>query len=224
MARARRRSRPSPLTSTAARRGPSRRSASTSSIGRAGGRPLPRCLLGSVVLELSLQRRRLQSRPPASGGGRRRAGGPGSRRRRQPSSRQRLPSAVWRNSLPLSTDGLLTHAVFTPSGTESVDLALRLSRAVTGRPRIVAALGGYHGAQRVRPGRQRPPLARALRVRAERFRTRPVQRHRGHSAGDRLRNRGGDHGDDPGDARLRPARSRLPAGGRRGRHGMPAPC
>ena len=44
-----------------------------------------------------------------------------------------------------STDGLLTHAVFTPSGTESVDLALRLARAVTGRPKLVAALGGYHG-------------------------------------------------------------------------------
>jgi acetylornithine/succinyldiaminopimelate/putrescine aminotransferase len=44
-----------------------------------------------------------------------------------------------------STDGLLTHAVFTPSGTESVDLALRLARAVTGRPKLIAALGGYHG-------------------------------------------------------------------------------
>ena len=48
--------------------------------------------------------------------------------------------------LAVSTDGLLTHAVFTPSGTESVDLALRLARAVTGRPKIVATLGGYHGA------------------------------------------------------------------------------
>jgi putrescine aminotransferase len=44
-----------------------------------------------------------------------------------------------------STDGLLTYAVFTPSGTESVDLALRLARAVTGRPKVIAALGGYHG-------------------------------------------------------------------------------
>ncbi len=44
-----------------------------------------------------------------------------------------------------STDGLLTHAVFTPSGTESVDLALRLARATTGRPKVVAAIGGYHG-------------------------------------------------------------------------------
>lgn len=47
--------------------------------------------------------------------------------------------------LAASTDGLLTHAVFTPSGTESVDLALRLARAVTARPKIVAARGAYHG-------------------------------------------------------------------------------
>ncbi len=44
-----------------------------------------------------------------------------------------------------STGGRLPYAVFTPSGTESVDLALRLARAVTGRERIVSALGGYHG-------------------------------------------------------------------------------
>ena len=44
-----------------------------------------------------------------------------------------------------STGGLLPYAVFTPSGSESVDVALRLARAVTGRERIVAALGAYHG-------------------------------------------------------------------------------
>ena len=44
-----------------------------------------------------------------------------------------------------STGGALTHAVFTPSGTESVDLALRMARALTGRPKVVGALGGYHG-------------------------------------------------------------------------------
>ncbi|HSD22920.1 MAG TPA: aminotransferase class III-fold pyridoxal phosphate-dependent enzyme [Solirubrobacterales bacterium] len=44
-----------------------------------------------------------------------------------------------------STEGLLGHSVFTPSGTESVDLALRVARATTDRPKIVAALGGYHG-------------------------------------------------------------------------------
>jgi acetylornithine/succinyldiaminopimelate/putrescine aminotransferase len=40
---------------------------------------------------------------------------------------------------------LLPFAVFTPSGTESVDLALRLARAHTGRLGIVAAAGAYHG-------------------------------------------------------------------------------
>lgn len=44
-----------------------------------------------------------------------------------------------------STGGQLPYAVFAPSGTESVDLALRLARAVTGRERIVSALGAYHG-------------------------------------------------------------------------------
>ncbi len=47
--------------------------------------------------------------------------------------------------LAASTDGLLPFAVFTPSGTESVDLALRLARARTGRAGIVAAHGAYHG-------------------------------------------------------------------------------
>ena len=44
-----------------------------------------------------------------------------------------------------STGGRLPYAVFTPSGTESVDLAVRLARATTGRPKLVAALGAFHG-------------------------------------------------------------------------------
>lgn len=47
--------------------------------------------------------------------------------------------------LAASTGGVLSYAVFTPSGTESVDLALRLARARTGRLGIVAASGAYHG-------------------------------------------------------------------------------
>ena len=47
--------------------------------------------------------------------------------------------------LAASTDDALPYAVFTPSGTESVDLALRLARARTGRLDIVAATGAYHG-------------------------------------------------------------------------------
>jgi acetylornithine aminotransferase len=47
--------------------------------------------------------------------------------------------------LAASTDDLLPYAVFTPSGTESVDLALRLARATTGRTKVVGALGAYHG-------------------------------------------------------------------------------
>ncbi|HEX6116747.1 MAG TPA: aminotransferase class III-fold pyridoxal phosphate-dependent enzyme [Solirubrobacterales bacterium] len=44
-----------------------------------------------------------------------------------------------------STGGELPFAVFTPSGSEAVDLALRLARAFTGRERIVSTLGSYHG-------------------------------------------------------------------------------
>ncbi len=47
--------------------------------------------------------------------------------------------------LAASTGDALPYAVFTPSGTESVDLGLRLARATTGRPKVVAALGAYHG-------------------------------------------------------------------------------
>ncbi len=44
-----------------------------------------------------------------------------------------------------STGGSLPFAVFTPSGSEAVDLALRLARGHTGRETIVSTLGSYHG-------------------------------------------------------------------------------
>ena len=47
--------------------------------------------------------------------------------------------------LSASTGGRLPFAVFTPSGTEAIDLALRLARARTGREKIVSTLGAYHG-------------------------------------------------------------------------------
>jgi acetylornithine/succinyldiaminopimelate/putrescine aminotransferase len=47
--------------------------------------------------------------------------------------------------LAASTGDLLPYAVFTPSGTESVDLALRLARATTRRPKVIAATGAFHG-------------------------------------------------------------------------------
>jgi acetylornithine/succinyldiaminopimelate/putrescine aminotransferase len=47
--------------------------------------------------------------------------------------------------LAASTGGALPYAVFTPSGTESVDLALRLARATTGRAKVIAIRGAYHG-------------------------------------------------------------------------------
>jgi putrescine aminotransferase len=47
--------------------------------------------------------------------------------------------------LSATTGDLLPFAVFTPSGTEAIDLSLRLARAHTGRERIVSAIGAYHG-------------------------------------------------------------------------------
>jgi putrescine aminotransferase len=49
------------------------------------------------------------------------------------------------DQLAESTGGRLPFAVFTPSGTEAVDIALRLARAHTGRDTIVSTWGGYHG-------------------------------------------------------------------------------
>jgi acetylornithine/succinyldiaminopimelate/putrescine aminotransferase len=47
--------------------------------------------------------------------------------------------------LAASTGDALPFAVFTPSGSEAVDLALRLARAFTKRERILSTLGSYHG-------------------------------------------------------------------------------
>ncbi len=49
------------------------------------------------------------------------------------------------SQLAASTNGALPYAIFTPSGSEAVDLAVRLARARTQREGIVAALGAYHG-------------------------------------------------------------------------------
>ena len=101
-----------------------------------------------------------------------------------------------------STGGRLPYAVFTPSGTESVDLALRLARATTGRTKLIAAEGRLPRPQRIRAGRQRSALVRAVRPGPRRVRARPVQRHRRDPRRDRLRHRRGDPRADPGDARL----------------------
>jgi acetylornithine/succinyldiaminopimelate/putrescine aminotransferase len=47
--------------------------------------------------------------------------------------------------LAASTGNRLPFAVFSPSGSEAVDLAIRLARAHTERPEIISTLGGYHG-------------------------------------------------------------------------------
>lgn len=44
-----------------------------------------------------------------------------------------------------STDGVLQGAVFTPGGGEAADLAIKLSRGLTGRTGVVSAQGSFHG-------------------------------------------------------------------------------
>ena len=41
--------------------------------------------------------------------------------------------------------GDLNRAVFAPGGGEAIDVAIKMSRAVTGRQGVVSAVGGYHG-------------------------------------------------------------------------------
>ncbi|MDW7740252.1 MAG: putrescine aminotransferase [Bacillota bacterium] len=45
----------------------------------------------------------------------------------------------------LITPGDLQYSFFTNSGTESIEGALKLARLHTGRPGVIAAVGGYHG-------------------------------------------------------------------------------
>ncbi len=47
--------------------------------------------------------------------------------------------------LAATTGGHLPGVVFGVSGGEAIDLALKLARAVTGRPTVLSAAGGYHG-------------------------------------------------------------------------------
>ena len=47
--------------------------------------------------------------------------------------------------LAASTGGRLPGVVFAACGSEAIDLAIKLARGATGRPKIVSARGGYHG-------------------------------------------------------------------------------
>jgi acetylornithine/succinyldiaminopimelate/putrescine aminotransferase len=57
-------------------------------------------------------------------------------------SRERAELAA---ELARLTPGDLTYSVFTPSGSEAIDIAVKTARQVTGRRRIVALDAGYHG-------------------------------------------------------------------------------
>jgi acetylornithine/succinyldiaminopimelate/putrescine aminotransferase len=55
------------------------------------------------------------------------------------------PKALLAEKLAACLPGDLKHVVFGVSGGEAVDTALKLARAVTGRPGVISAQGGYHG-------------------------------------------------------------------------------
>lgn len=55
------------------------------------------------------------------------------------------PKADLARRLAELTPGDLSHTMFGASGGEAIDFALKLARGVTGRPRIISALKGYHG-------------------------------------------------------------------------------
>jgi acetylornithine/succinyldiaminopimelate/putrescine aminotransferase len=53
--------------------------------------------------------------------------------------------ALLAERLAKTTGGALPGVVFAVGGGEAIDLAIKVARAVTGRLKIVSALGGYHG-------------------------------------------------------------------------------
>jgi putrescine aminotransferase len=54
-------------------------------------------------------------------------------------------SGILARNLSLAVPGALTRVYFGNSGTEAVDAAIKLARAVTGRPGIVSCQGAFHG-------------------------------------------------------------------------------
>ena len=55
------------------------------------------------------------------------------------------PKALLAKSLAAVMPKGLNQVVFGVGGGEAIDLAIKLSRGVTGRPEIISAIGGYHG-------------------------------------------------------------------------------
>jgi putrescine aminotransferase len=55
------------------------------------------------------------------------------------------PRALLAERLSMLTQGEINRVVFGVSGGEAIDLAIKLARAHTHRPKIISAIGGYHG-------------------------------------------------------------------------------
>ena len=56
---------------------------------------------------------------------------------------QKVPTEKWRSAMTLPRE--LSNIVLTCTGSESVDLALRIARAVTGGTGFIATANAYHG-------------------------------------------------------------------------------
>ena len=126
--------------------------------------------------------------------------------------------------LAASTGGLLPYALFTPSGSEAVDLALTLARGHTGRQKIVAATGAYHGLAGLARAASDPRWSEPYGGPLPGFAHVPfndLERLGAELGGGR---RGGDPRVDPRHARLPAARARIPARGGRARPGRTARC
>lgn len=55
------------------------------------------------------------------------------------------PKAMLAQKLAATMPAGLNQVVFGVSGGEAIDTAIKIARAVTGRPKIISAIGGYHG-------------------------------------------------------------------------------
>ena len=55
------------------------------------------------------------------------------------------PRAALAEQLARLTPGHLAYTVFAVAGGEAIDLAIKVARGYTARPKIISARGGYHG-------------------------------------------------------------------------------
>ena len=179
---------------------------------RARGRALPGRLQRALVLELPLQRRRVQPRPPPSA----RSSARCARRSTTSTSATTTCVSGWRARARRATGGDDRRP---PAGRRAQPVRQRgrrpgaaSSRArTTGRAEIVSTLGGYHGVTGFALAASDPRWREPFGAGAARLRARAVQRPRSDRTPRSARDRGRAPRVDPRDARLPAAGPGLPA-------------